>query len=194
MTTLQYGQWGNFDDDFCNELAEWIGGRCVLETFAGNGLLAKMLSARGVSIRATSLFAGHDGHERGMHFDVTEMDAARAVISGGNESDVLLMCWPTSTEAAFRASVMWGFEKPVVFIGEVTNLSAGELGGCASDNFFEVTDEVHVFERYKRRSYIDRASVRMVSDAKFHAWQVAARERFRKGELSVGNLMPLVLD
>nr|WP_250808492.1 hypothetical protein [Neorhizobium tomejilense] len=187
--------WGNFAiGDFCDQLVEWIGDRKVLETFAGNGVFASMLAERKVAIRSTSLFASHDGHRDGMYFDVIEMDATKAVHMFGDESDILLMCWPTSTEAAFKTAARWGAERPIVFIGEVTQLDKGLLGGCASDNFFEVTDEISVFSAYTPRSYIDRAAVRQLNPEKFGAWRDEARKRILSGADQMNALMSVVLD
>lgn len=89
--------WGSFTDEFVNELASWIGDRKVLEVFAGNGLLASKLAARGIDIIATSRFAGHDGHSLGFHHKVVEMEASAAVHELGEGRDVLLMSWPPPT-------------------------------------------------------------------------------------------------
>lgn len=157
--------WGNVDDTFADTLARWIAGRRVLEVFAGNGLLARLLADRGVDIVSTSLFSGHDGHDRGMHFDVLEMEASHAAMAFGDERDILLMCWPTADQGALRCLAEWDPAKPVLFIGEVTDLSLGYmgLGGCASDEFFEATDEVSVIGDYTPRSNLDRASIRIIS-------------------------------
>ncbi len=166
-------QFGNFDDRFCDEFAEWIGGRRVLETFAGNGLFASMLAARGVDITATSRRSGHDGHADGLHFDVVEVDASPAVEKFGPDSDILLMCWPPADEYALMATIHWGSSKPVVFIGEVTDLDRGLLGGCGSDLFFALTDEIHVFANYSPKNMLDRAAVRMLSPTWFSRWKTA---------------------
>ena len=123
------GKFGNFDDPFCDELASWIAGRRVLETFAGNGLLASMLTNRGVDMVSTSTFSGHDCHHLGMHHAVIEIDAVAAVARFGGDSDVLLMCWPTTVEATTRAALLWG-RKPIVFIGEVTDHSQIGRASC----------------------------------------------------------------
>lgn len=153
------GTWGHFTEKFVDELADWIGGRTVLEVFAGNGLLASMLDRRGVDIVATSLFRGHDGHERGLHFPVTEMratDAARQF----NDRDILLMSWPTADEGALHAALSWGEERPIVFIGEVTVIEQGLLGGCGSDMFFELTSQTEAFRHYRPSNILERAAVR----------------------------------
>lgn len=155
--------WGSFEPPFLDELVVWIDGRSVLEVFAGNGLFASKLRQRGVSIRPTTIFQSHDGHERGMHCEVEEMRATEAVNRYGAQSDILLMSWPVPTEDAAAASYLWGEEKPVIFIGEVTDLKIRQLGGCASDSFFEMTKVTHQFSSYNPgRSYIEHASVRQV--------------------------------
>lgn len=156
--------WGTFTPAFLDDLHSWIDGRRVLEVFAGNGLLAKGLSERGVDIKATTIFSGHDGHNYGMHFDVEDMDASNAVLKYGKDADILLMSWPVASEAATKAALYWGDEKPMVFIGEVTNhdLGFGGLGGCASDLFFDLTYEGKVFGSYSPRNLLERAAIRYV--------------------------------
>lgn len=155
--------WGHFTDAFLDELVDWIDGRTVLEVFAGNGLLASMLAARGVDVVATTLFRGHDGHERGMHFPVLEMRASQAARVYADR-EVLLMSWPTADEGAMQASIVWGEERPIVFIGEVTVLDENILGGCASDLFFELTEELRTFDAYEPTNMIERAAVRQLRD------------------------------
>ena len=139
--------YGNFTGAFVDELAGWLGGRRVLEIMSGNGLLASMLGRRGVDVRATSLFAGHDGHGRGLLWPVEEMEAAAAVAAHGAWADVLLVSWPTTTEAMARAALEWGDEKPLVFVGEMPDpdVPFGQWPGCASDLFFEITRTEDVF-------------------------------------------------
>lgn len=151
--------WGQFGDAFVDELVAWIAGRTVLEVFAGNGLLASKLASKGVDIVATSLFRGHDGHSEGMYFDVVEMPAHEAA-RRHRDRDVMLMSWPTADEGALHASLVWGEERPLVFIGEVTDLESGHLGGCASDMFFELSRQSHEFASYRPRNGLERAAVR----------------------------------
>lgn len=150
---------GTFDDPFMNELVDWIDGRSILEVFAGNGLLASKLESRGVDVVATSLFRGHDGHGAGMYFDVVEMRASTAARQYVDR-DILLMSWPTADEGALQAALAWGEERPIVFIGEVTRLDEGLLGGCASDMFFDLTEETTAFSSYNARNILERAAVR----------------------------------
>lgn len=111
--------------------------------------MAALLNHAGVAITATTRFSSHDAHAHGLYFPVLESDAPRAVGALGRDHDVLLMSWPTVTEAALVAAYRWGFEKHIVFIGEVTDYSKGHLGGCATDEFFEAIEVVHRFESYR---------------------------------------------
>lgn len=142
------GVWWRPREEFVEELANWLAPHRVLEVFAGNGFLAAHLRKRGVRVQATTRFSSHDAHERGVYCEVEELDAAAAVRRHWASSDVLLMCWPTATLAAAQAALMWG-SKPLVFIGEVTDYSKGHLGGCASDEFFELVEPEHRFESYQ---------------------------------------------
>jgi transcriptional regulator with XRE-family HTH domain len=171
--------WGQFDDPFVDELARWIGGRRVLEVFAGNGLLASKLASRGIDIISTSLFRGHDAHEEGMFHPVIEMEASVAVLRHGEGRDVLLMAWPVSDETAARATALWGDAKPVIFIGEVTDLEKGHLGGCASDAFFEFTVETEAFGSYRPRNMLERAAVRMLDPVALTAHLRVREEEIR---------------
>lgn len=155
--------WGTFDPEFIDELAGALSGAKVLEVFAGNGLLSAMLKARGIDVHATSLFRTLDGHQSGFHCDVEEIDARHAAIRYRETHDILLMSWPEPDETAMQTCLLWGEDRPVVFIGEVTDLEEGHLGGCASDIFFELSEEVHVFSSYSSaRSGLDKAAIRKV--------------------------------
>lgn len=178
--------YGNFDADFVDELAASCVGQHVLEVFAGNGLLASRLAAKGVSIRATSLFAGHDGHASGFYHPVEELSADKAVIAYRDQSDILLMSWPTATEGATAAALAWGPDKPIIFIGEVTDFTQGTraLGGCASDLFFALTEEGRQFASYRPNNMLDRATLRRLDPAKVELW--------RRGELKLPDYDPVL--
>lgn len=125
---------------FIEELSTYLKGKKVLEVFAGNGYLAKLLADKGVDIRSTTLFSGHDGHQVKMYFPVDEIPGIQAVKIYKEESDVLLMSWPLTDQSAYHVLREWGPDKPVVYIGEtphnrLTGLSG--LSGCASDEFFD---------------------------------------------------------
>lgn len=160
--------WGRFDDRFVASLAQRLQGLRTLEVFGGNGLLAARLSALGARILCTSLFSGHDGHERGLHWPVQELSAVEAVLSHGAGTDALLMSWPVADEAAADAAVLWGTERPIFFIGEVTDPAKGVagLGGCASDRFFAITEVVCTLADYSPRSPLEKALELRVSAEK----------------------------
>lgn len=181
MGTDEPVAWGQFDDAFVTELADFLVGQRVLEVFAGNGLLASKLAARGVTIRATSRFSGHDGHALGFHWPVEELVAHQAVQTYRNETDVLLMSWPTADEGALAAALAWGAEKPIVFIGEMADpsLEMGGFPGCASDLFFEMIDVNSTFASYSPRNRLERAVVLQLSDDRVRAW--AKEERSLRG-------------
>lgn len=136
---------------FIDELSAWLAGQRVLELFAGNGYLAAWLKEKGISITPTTRFTGHDGHESGVYCDIVEVEACEAVASLGAEHDVLLICWPTVTPAVLRAALLWGPERPIVFIGEMTDLQVSFYGGCAADEFFERMQVTHWFKTYSER-------------------------------------------
>lgn len=152
--------------EFIWELADYLKGRRVLEIFAGNGLLAGLLAARGVDVTATSLLSGMDAHDRGLYFPVQVLEAIAAVDHYGNAADVLLICWPTTTESVTRAVHRWGRERDIVFIGEVTDYSKGHLGGCATDSFFAGFTPRFKFDSYRRRG-IEDALVGYFDDEKW---------------------------
>jgi len=140
--------------EFIEDLVIALKGLKVLEIFAGNGYLAYILAAKGVNITSTSLRSGHDGHHDKMYYPVIEMEATKAVKT--YDGDILLMTWPTTTSAVIKAVELWN--KPFIFVGEVTNYERNELGGCATDDFFEKTEAVWYFSTYKG-NYIEKAFV-----------------------------------
>ena len=145
------------NERFLSELCNYLQNKRVLEIFAGNGYLASCLHSKGIEVISTSIFSGHDGHDYGMYFPVQEMEASHAVQVYGDSCDVLLMAWPTVTESVIKAVRKWP-SKPFVFIGEVTNYAKHELGGCATDSFFNETVFTHTFSTYKG-NYIEKAVI-----------------------------------
>jgi hypothetical protein len=106
-----------------------------------------------------------------MWFDVIEMHALQAVRELGDGSDVLLMSWPTVTEAAAAAVLAWGCERDVIFIGEMTDYVRGHLGGCATDAFFEMTEVMSVIESYEPGNVLERAVVLRTRPEYIHTTQ-----------------------
>ena len=145
--------------EFIKELSGDLKGKRVLEIFAGNGLLSGLLSKEGIDAIPTSILSSMDGHEYGTYAVVENLDAVSSVMKYGTDSDVLLMCWPTTTEHAIKAVRLWGRGKDIIFIGEVTDYSKGHLGGCATDAFFEETVFVKRFDSYAPRNILEQAVV-----------------------------------
>lgn len=141
---------------FIRELADYLQDKRVLEVFAGNGLLAGLLAAEGVQIKSTSHHSGSDGHHHGFYYPVENLSAVEAVSRYGDSHDVLLMSWPTVTEAAYKAAAL--MNKPIVVIGEVTNYARNELGGCATDFFWACAQTIKTFHSYQGRG-LDKAQV-----------------------------------
>lgn len=161
--------------DFLQELSSYLEGKRVLEIFAGNGFLARQLKDSGVDVTATSLRMGHDAHFNGLFCDVLEMEASNAVFDYGRKHDFLLVCWPTVTDRLLAALTLWGFNKPVVYIGETPRpeLGMGGLSGCATDEFFEVIRWEHEFAHYKGNMlekagviYLDKTKLRRLYEQK----------------------------
>lgn len=148
--------------EFIEELAEFLAGKEVLEIFAGNGLMANLLAEKGVSVTATSLLSGHDGHREGMHFEVKEMPAHEAVRAYGDNSDVLLVSWPVADTSILHAMNLWSSRKPIVYIGEAPNPKLPGLSGlpgCACDEFFERIRWEREFESYNATNMLEKAGV-----------------------------------
>lgn len=125
------------NEQFIANIAQELNGKRVLEIFAGNGALAGLLSKAGVEIKATSILSGMDRHSEGLYYPVEHIDACGAVKKYAHVSDVLLICWPTVTDAVLDSLKIWGEGKDFLYIGEVTDYKRGHLGGCATDSFFE---------------------------------------------------------
>lgn len=154
---------GNFTPDFLDRLALDLAGKRVLEIYGGNGYFSSELAKRGVNIRSTSLFSGHDGHTEKMWGPVEEMDAVKAVMTYGDDYDILLVSWPTTTEEMFRAALVWGNDKDIFFIGERRrNNTWGAYPGCASDNFFDIITVKRSLDYYTPRNMLDDACVMRV--------------------------------
>lgn len=145
----QDGVFWRYNQGFISDLSRYLSGNRILEVFSGNGYLASLLKHNGINIKPTTLFSSHDCHHLGLHTDVEEIEAEQAVISYGKDFDVLVVCWPTVTKQVLRAIQAWGSNKPIVYIGEKTDLDRGVYGGCATDEFFDNIQINKVFESYK---------------------------------------------
>lgn len=157
------GNWWTPNPRFVDDLAQYLQDKKVLEVFAGNGYLAGQLAKRGVSVTATTVFAGHDGHEHGLYHDVQAMEAVDAVCEYRDTHDVLLMAWPTVTRAAAVAAAVWGSQKDIVFIGERTIKEEKIFGGCADDEFHEYFVILRTFDSYTGNMIESAAVGRMLA-------------------------------
>lgn len=153
------------NDAFTQELSHYLQGKRVLEIFAGNGLLASLLSKNGVSIVSTSLFSEYDRSSIHKFHPVIEMDAMTAIRKYGSQSDVLLMVWPEATPVALNAALEFTLlgddlphQREIVFIGEKTDYAKNILGGCATDEFFELFSTIkHSFKYEGNRAEVAQA-------------------------------------
>lgn len=155
----ELGHYGTPGPAFLDELTQTLKGRKVLEVFSGNGRLAGELASRGVEVTATTLFSSHDKHEAGLYYPVRALDAESAVAELGHNHDVLLVCWPVASFAAVRAAALWGPDKDIVYLGEVSDYTQGLLGGCATDEFFEHITVVRTFDSHIPRNMIESAFI-----------------------------------
>jgi len=134
----------------------------VLEIFAGNGYLASCLEDSGVTITPTTLLSSHDGHGLWKYHNVIEKEASCAISELGNEHDILLICWPTVSDAALKAIEKWGPDKPIIYVGEMPTPwlgAAGMLQGCATDAFFDNFNVTETLNSYKTTNMMERAVV-----------------------------------
>lgn len=105
-------------------LANLLKGKRCLEVMAGRGRLAHHLNQAGVSVLATD-----DNSWSLNDLKVTQMSGLDAVSQYYDQMDVLILCWPPMTSAAFEIIKAWGTEKPI--------LVGGEIGGCCADELFD---------------------------------------------------------
>lgn len=153
------GNYGTPNAEFLCDLVKVLQGRKVLEIFAGNGRLAGELDAQGITVTATTVFSSHDKHEDGLYYPVLNLDASAAVRQFQADHDVLLICWPTTTPEVLRAIALWGEDRDIVYIGEVTDYTKHMLGACATDEFFEHIQVTHVFGSHVPRNMLESAFI-----------------------------------
>lgn len=149
--------------DFIKELADYLEGKSVLEIFAGNGYLASLLQARNIQVTPTSLKVGYDFDL--YYTDVTELMASDAVEELGKNYDVLLVTWPTVTIDAYNALLQWSrlYNKPIVYIGETTDLAINQLGGCATDELWNNAEFIKHFSTYQG-NLLEKAGILKLSN------------------------------
>lgn len=133
-----YGMWGIVDLVWTKALANFVGGRKCLEIMAGRGWLSKALRHHGVDVIATGKLSNSYDQllARGTVTEVEELDAVAAVAKYGRDVDVLVVSWPVADLTMYRALQYWGYDKPIIFVGEWYSDQILTLSGCASDEFF----------------------------------------------------------
>lgn len=127
------------------DLAAFLGGKRVLEVFAGRGQLSALLDELGVEVIPTSLRQSHDMSEvLGHVIEVEDLDCVSAVLKYADTFDVLLVSWPTTSSALFKSVAHLAPHTLILFLGEVTDRSCVPpfLSGCATDEFFDAVVEV----------------------------------------------------
>lgn len=145
----QEGLFGYLSQPLIDSLARLCEGKNVLECYAGRGHLSALLAEKGISVRATSLQQGHDRSATLGHvFDVEDLSVAKAIDRYREWMDVLLVCWPTTVPDLALSLPLLPKDTPIVFIGEVTDYACNPpfLGGCATDEFFDMVDEIPATE------------------------------------------------
>lgn len=131
------GMWAIVDKHWTANLAQWIGGRKVLEVMGGVGWLSKALWEHGVNIVCTDDNSWRVPDREGANhsqapfvFNVEEIEALEAV-KKYRAADVLLVSWPPLYETKI-VDVLKAWGKPVIYIGELE-------GGCnAPGEFFDI--------------------------------------------------------
>lgn len=177
-------EYGSFTPGFIKDLSNRLQGKKVLEVYAGNGFLANELRKHNVDITATTIFSGHDGHADGIYTDIVEMSGMEAVTEYGDDADILLVSWPTTTEDFYNISMAWGSEKPIVYIGEMPSITnsdnklPGKIGfsstsyaSCASDTFFEAIDDFDILDSYEGRNMLDKAAIIHMNPDYVNDWE-----------------------
>lgn len=138
-------------EGFIEELARYLKGKRVLEVYSGNGFAAKRLSDLGVDIKATGLSSSYFSSDSYV-YPIEEMESSDATLKY-QDHDILLMMWPEANADATIAYLNFinDFSRPkeVIFIGEYSSIEKKIWGGCATDEFFLMTNIKHEFQKYK---------------------------------------------
>lgn len=114
------GMWAIVDSIWTGQLSQWIGSRKCVEIASGAGFLAKALSEAGVDIIATDDRSWNSSKHQNMVFvhPVEKLDALEAV-KKYNDRDILIMSWvPYESEIDFQAAEIWGYNRPIIYVGE----------------------------------------------------------------------------
>ena len=149
---IKQGSYAAISKNWVNALAKWIGNRKCLEVGAGYGMLAKALKDAGVFIKASDNRSWCNGlwqnGEKHCFTKVLKYSAKAAIKRYGNNTDILILCWPPYVtnfttvlqkrkNELIASNVVKQFKEfnpkgLVVYIGE-------SMYGCtADDEFFNV--------------------------------------------------------
>jgi hypothetical protein len=126
------GMWAIVDKTWTRGLARWIGNRKCLEVMAGAGWLANALNYHGVDIIATDNFSWNEKAHKKMKlvYSVEELGGIESV-QKYSDRDILIISWPPyESNEIISICDEWGYEKPIVHIGE------GMCGCNAPDAFW----------------------------------------------------------
>jgi len=126
------GMWAIVDKVWTKQLADWIGGRGVLEIMAGAGWLAKALSDYGVNIIATDSGGWDKRHSKmKLLFPIEKLEGGQAIKKYQN-AEILLVSWPPYGDHTIcKICKEWGGLRPIIYIGE------GYIGCNAPSEFFD---------------------------------------------------------
>lgn len=132
------------NNDYAEQMANFLKGKKVLEVMSGNGFFSRMLKEKGVDLISTDLYVGNDnpyGLVKVLDKDIERIDAIEAVEKYGKEVDYLIMSWPPYNKPIGSQVVKKIKEVcpnvKIIYIGETE-------GGCTADDyFFEITERVN---------------------------------------------------
>ena len=132
------------NNDYVEQMANFLKGKKVLEVMSGNGFFSRMLKEKGVNLISTDLYVGNDnpyGLVKVLDKDIERIDAIEAVEKYGKEVDYVIMSWPPYNKPIGSQVVKKIKEVcpnvKIIYIGETE-------GGCTADDyFFEITERVN---------------------------------------------------
>ena len=132
------------NNDYAEQMANFLKGKKVLEVMSGNGFFSRMLKEKGVDLISTDLYVGNDnpyGLVKVLDKDIERIDAIEAVEKYGKEVNYIIMSWPPYNKPIGSQVVKKIKEVcpnvKIIYIGETE-------GGCTADDyFFEITERVN---------------------------------------------------
>jgi hypothetical protein len=137
------GMFAFISKEWIKPFSKWIGKRACLEVMAGAGHLSKALREFGINVIATDDYSWPKKNDWEFVTEVIEMEAVKAVIKYGKQSDIIIMSWPYMDSTAFKVLQAMHVINPhaiLIYIGEWH-------GGCtADDEFFRHFSEIDDME------------------------------------------------